>query len=258
LHEEEAAFVSSQPLTFAVIFLLAEGGLSLATGLAIGALVPSAPAYVPAFGGELVALSFALVVLVRLGWIRKVGFNGHREWRDLRVLWLHVLVVGALLVLGLGAPFSMQSFGITALFAILVGATEESVYRGVVLQALLPKGVRIAVVLSAVAFFLAHLGNLFQAQTGASLEGVLVNALYAFLFGVGLGAIRIRTNTMWPSIAIHALTDLPSLLAIGWATGAIGSASPSPVRAAVEVGLAAILAGYGLFLVRSEEQLRGL
>jgi uncharacterized protein len=256
LHEEEAAFVSSQPLTFVAIFLLVDGALSLATGLAIGALVPSVPAYAAAFGGELVALFFALVVLMRLGWIRKVGFNGPREWRDLRILWLPALEVGVLLFLGLSLPFSMQSVGITALYATLVGATEESIYRGVVLQSLLAKGVRTAVILSAVAFFLAHLGNLFQAQTSANLEDVLVNALYAFLFGIGLGALRIRTNTMWLAVAIHALTDFPSLLAIGWGTKTISSAGPSPTRIVLEIGLASVLAGYGLFMLRRKKQIR--
>jgi membrane protease YdiL (CAAX protease family) len=251
LREEEPGFISSQPLTFAVIVLLVDGALSLAAGLAVKALVPSAPVYVIAFGGELGALSFAIVVLMRLGWIRKVGFNSPREWRHMRVLWLPALEVGVLFALGLSLPFSMQSVGITALFAILVGATEESIYRGVVLQSLIPKGVRTAVILSAVAFFLAHLGNLLQAQTGASLGGVLANALYAFLFGIGLGGIRIRTNTLWPGVTIHALTDFPSLLAIGWGTNAISSAGPSPARVVLEVGLAVVLAGYGLLLLRS-------
>ncbi len=254
MHEEEEAFASSQPLTFAVIFLVVDGGLSLGTGLAIGALLPSAPAYVPEIGGELVGLVFALFVLMRLRWVRKVGFNGPREWRDLRVLWLPALEVGVLLVLGLSLPFSMQAVGITALFAILVGATEEAIYRGVVLQSLLAKGVRTAVILSGVAFFLAHVGNLLQPQTSASLEGVLVNALYAFLFGIGLGGIRIRTNTMWPGVTIHALTDYASLLVIGFGTTAVSSAGPNPARVVLELGLAAMLAGYGLFLVRGEKQ----
>jgi membrane protease YdiL (CAAX protease family) len=257
LHEEEQRFVSSQPLTFVVIFLLADGTLSLATGFAVGALDPSAPAYAPAIGGELGALFFSLVVLMRLGWIRKVGFNGPREWRDLRVLWLPALEVGVILVLGLSLSFSMQAVGITALFAILVGVTEESIYRGVVLQSLLPKGVRTAVVLSAVAFFLAHIGNLIQGQTIAALEGVLANALYAFLFGIGVAGIRIRTNTMWPGVTIHALTDFASLLAVGFGTATVSSAAPNPARVVLEVGVAAILAGYGLFLLRKEKQVRG-
>jgi uncharacterized protein len=228
--------------------------LFLASGFAIAALVPSAPGYATAVGSEAVALIFAFALLLKLGWISKVGFNRPREWRDLRVLWLPAMVVAVLFLLGLGSPFSLQSVIISVLVAILVGMSEESIFRGVMLQALLPKGVRTAVVLSAVGFSIVHLDNLVQANAHASVGGVFANALYAFLFGVGLAAVRIRTNTIWPAVTMHALTDVPSLLAIVGGTASISSGTPGVAGIVLEASLGAIVAGYGLFLLRGRRK----
>jgi len=237
-------------LTFAVIFLIAVNAMFLASGFAIAAFVPSAPGYATTVGSEAVALAFAFAVLMKLGWVGKAGFNRPRQWRDLRVLVLPAVVVTVLFLLGIGSPFSLQTATTSVLIAILVGVSEESIFRGVTLQALLPKGVRTAVVLSAIGFSLAHLDNLVQANSNASLEGALSNALYALLFGIGLGALRIRTNTIWPGVTLHALTDIPGLLAIVWGTASISSGNPSIAGIVVEIGLGAILAVYGLFLLR--------
>jgi membrane protease YdiL (CAAX protease family) len=251
-------FVSKRPFEkprtrFVVIFLVVVELLFLGTGYAIAALVPSAPGYVVTLGSEVAILILAFGVLLKLGWVSKVGFNRRKKWRDMRVLILPAVVVIFIFLIGLGSPFSLQSLGIAVLAAIIVGMSEESVMRGVTLQALLPKGAKTAVVLTAVAFALLHLNNLIQAGSKANLEGVLANALYAFLFGIAVGAFRIRTNTIWPSVTFHALTDFPGLLAIVWGTTSISSTSPSIAGLVLETGLGALLAGYGLFLLRKKK-----
>ena len=252
LEKTKETFVSRRPLTFAIIFLVVVELLFLGSGYAIAALVPSAPGYGITLGSEVAILILAFAVLLKLGWVSKVGFNRPKEWRDMRVLWLPAIIVALIFLLGLGSPFSAQSLGIAVLAAIIVGMSEESVMRGVTLQALLPKGARTAVVLTAVAFALLHLNNLIQAGSKASLGGVLANALYAFLFGIAVGAFRIRTKTIWPSVTFHALTDFPGLLAIVWGTTSISSSTPSIAGIVLETGLGALLAGYGLFLIRKK------
>jgi membrane protease YdiL (CAAX protease family) len=77
----------------------------------------------------------------------------------------------------------------------------------VILRVLLPKGVWAAVLISSLLFGLAHSTNLFLHFSG---QPVLVGLqiLGAFTHGVGLAALRLRTNTLWPLILLHAFGDL--------------------------------------------------
>ena len=78
-------------------------------------------------------------------------------------------------------------------------------YRGVLLRVLGPLGTRRAVVLGAVFFGAAHLVNLLFRSNPFL---VFAQAIGAFSFGVGMGALRLRTNTVWPLIVLHGFEDL--------------------------------------------------
>ncbi len=107
------------------------------------------------------------------------------------------------LLYGLGLPSpALPSMGdgtfVVLLFDLLVFALvpafmEELLLRGIVLSSLRPLGDTKAVVLSSVLFGLLH-GNLAQAP-------------YATLMGLILGGIYVRTASLRPVIAVHALSN---------------------------------------------------
>jgi hypothetical protein len=66
---------------------------------------------------------------------------------------------------------------------------------------------------------------------------IAAQAFGAGVQGVGFAALRLRTNTIWPLIAIHALHDL--FLQMG--------TLPIPL---IEVPIDTILLVYGIFLLR--------
>jgi membrane protease YdiL (CAAX protease family) len=82
---------------------------------------------------------------------------------------------------------------------------EETLWRGVMLGMLRPTGVWRAALISSLLFGLGHLGN--TALRGVSFL-IVLQAFGAALQGIGLAALRLRTNTIWPLIGIHALHDL--------------------------------------------------
>ena len=125
-------------LLLAVIILISTiaGGIGLLSGLsAIGQVViaDSALAVV------------GIVLLVLLGWWEKAGYTGAIQKRDLPLFFLPFIV--ALLSLTSGivvtAPTRIIAF---ALFALLIGFTEETFFRGLMLTGLLPTGVYRAVI----------------------------------------------------------------------------------------------------------------
>ena len=106
------------------------------------------------------------------------------------------------------------------------------------LTVLRPLGIWPAVLLSSLLFGLGHLGN-------SSLRGfsvmILAQAFGAAVQGVGLAAVRLRTNTIWPLIAIHAVHDL--FLQMGHLPVAL-----------VEVPIDTIFLIYGIVLLRRSKR----
>jgi CAAX protease family protein len=85
-------------------------------------------------------------------------------------------------------------------FALLNALVEEIAFRGVLLDGLMSAvGVRAAVVLQAAAFGLVHLDGLPGGVLGVVLSG---------LYGLILGAIRLRTRGLATPYVAHVLADL--------------------------------------------------
>ena len=118
-------------------------------------------------------------------------------------------------------------FSIT--YFILVGITEELVYRGVTADILLktflfrsnPSGDMIysragrqaiweAVLCSGLIFGIAHMSNI----SHADVSGVLVQMLGAFLMGMVLVAVYYRTANIYAVIILHAINDIAAAMPV--------------------------------------------
>lgn len=162
------------------------------------------PQYQPEFIA-LITLSVLLaIVLTGLGWWQVTGFNGPAHWHGAPALWVPLITVLVLPFLR-GIKTSDGSTFIYLLIAYaLTGFMEEGLMRGLVMRVLKPLGVTRSVVLSALLFGLIHIGNLLYRNPAI----VLAQMVGAFVHGIGLGAIRWRTNTIWFVVALHGLHDL--------------------------------------------------
>lgn len=141
--------------------------------------------------------------IVTIGW-GKAGFNHPRNWQDLQILAFPVLTV----VFGYLAGFREMNLAylLTALaVVVLVAFGEEMAFRGILLKALLPRGIWQAVLISSALFGLMHLVNL---ALGAPWQAVMLQLLFSSMGGVGFAAITLRTNSLWPAIILHAFYDL--------------------------------------------------
>ena len=82
--------------------------------------------------------------------------------------------------------------------AIIPGLVEEYACRGVIMGILLPYGEGFALLSTAIIFGVMH-GNFEQMP-------------FAFLVGIILGYIRIKSGSLWPCILVHSLNNLFSVL----------------------------------------------
>ena len=205
-------------LRFAIGIFTIEAGTLVAIRGIVAAGGSSWWQYLMPFALVLVPGFFIAVVLSRLQWWRRVGFTPLREWRALH-LSIPLLLVLALPVAGLWARGVMATTALV--LALQVGFLlidifmEEVTYRGVVLQALSGFSPVLRVTLAAGLFGFSHLDNLFL--PGADELGVAYQIFEAALVGVLFGAVRLRMNTIWAVMAVHAIYDLMLVLAFGHA-----------------------------------------
>lgn len=150
------------------------------------------------------AFLFLLAVILVSGW-RDLKF-GAPQPGTLRLLWFPALyIVGFLSIAGLlgWPPLSLM---LMILFSTLfVGLSEETMFRGVLFQALRTR-VKLwpAMIWTSVLFGSVHILN---ALTTGELLNAMLQAFTATLSGFAFMAILVRTGSIWPAIIYHALWD---------------------------------------------------
>ena len=197
----------SRPLLSAVIIFLVDLLMSV---LLTRLLAPLVPAGLQADFFTLIILAIlTALILTALGWWREVGFNVPAQWRSMGLVVIPLLAVIALpLVRGAqSVPLDTTLYYVTGY--ALTAFHEEVVFRGLILRVLGPAGRARAIWVSALLFGFAHGANLF---VRANPFLVLAQMVGAGTSGVGLAALRFRTNTIWVVIAIHFFEDFSAPL----------------------------------------------
>ncbi len=173
----------------------------------------------------LAAAAFALGAIGLFRW-RDAGLGRPRPLRSLATLWLPLLYILAFLALAiyLGPPPG-PVVAMIFLNCALVGLSEELMFRGILLPAFLAR-FRLwpAVIAATLVFGAVH--SLNALIIGAVLPA-LVQSVTAFITGLMLAAIRIRTHSLWPGIALHTLWNFGSFLMLAADGGASAGDLPA-------------------------------
>lgn len=195
---------------------------------------------------------FLLGITVWFGWTGKIGLApfdlGSRE-----SLWAFVPVlvpIIAIPLLGLNIVGAGAFVWLLA-DAIFVSVWEEVYFRGILLEQLWERLARprAAVLIAAGLFGAIHLTN--TSALGADPTFVAVQVAFTFLGGIGLGAVRLRTGTLWPVMLAHFVVDGPERLIFGeQATVA------TPVILGLLLLTGAVLAVYGVIATGRMERSR--
>ena len=187
------------------------------------------------FAIQLVSMLFTDVFLLVILWA--MGFGNALTQKSKGVLYSlgtggYMLMVGALATV---SNFAMYAFTedykirplapageivifILAMFGI--GFTEELVFRGIVTNILKEKfsvrtdrGIFLVIVVQGVLVGGCHMTNMLS---GIGLESALVQSVMASFLGMLLGAIYLRTGSLWFVMLLHAWNDFGALLASGF------------------------------------------
>lgn len=180
-------------------------------------------------------------------WWHEVGFRAPFQRQQLWLFWLPFVPVIGNLFDGIKVNEPAQVF-LFFIMAVLSGFVEETLFRGLMLRALLPKGIWRAALISAALFGGMHILNVLAISSPAY---ALLQVGYAAAIGFAYAALVIRTGTIWPLILAHFLTNFAGFLAIA----GTGSTGPVAVRETVFAAVYIVLfSAYGIYLLRSDRR----
>lgn len=189
------------PIGTAVLIYLINLIVATLLGLAAKAIFPQ---FQPEFVATVALSILVAITLSLLGWWKKAGFNMPSDWRAVGLMIVpFVIVLGLPFIKGIKTS-DWGTFGYLVIAYALTGFMEEGVYRGIILRVLKPIGVVRSILISSLLFGLLHIGNLLYRSPAI----VFAQMLGAFVHGISLGTIRLRTNTIWFPVVLHGVHDL--------------------------------------------------
>ena len=199
------------------------------------------------YGGILVILSIiTALILWKLNWWKKIGFRG------LKKKYIPLIIIPIIPMIGnlFGSYNSLQiGFYVYYFFLnVLVGFSEEGIYRGLMLQTLLKKGVWKAVIISSLLFSLTHLMN---ALVGWNWGYVSLQLCYSFAFGFGWSAFALSTGTIWPLMLIHFLNNFFSFIKAENIIKSLQSSQPDLTGIVYSIIISIIFMIYGIVVIKS-------
>jgi hypothetical protein len=202
-----------------------------------------------------IALNLVLGVAVLAAATRICGWTDLGFRRPPIRLALRLLLVPILLVLpifalavavGLPPP---RATGYLALNTLFVALSEEWMFRGILFRALAARfRVWPAVLLTSFVFGAIHVLNGFSYS---DLSQSSAQAVAAMMTGLLLGALLIRTGSIWPSVAFHMIWNFGLLLVTHEAARQALPSQPLPPQAYF-LSFAVVMPNllYALFLLR--------
>ncbi len=192
-------------------------GLSYGSFFVLGHVFPHLRGRYIAVVWESLSAAVGLTILARVGWLRKVGFTRFSQWRSRYLLWwVTPFVLSAVVVdqkVSLSGGFDIA---VAAVLTFLIALNEETIFRGAILQALLPRGARRAIIIQGLLFGAFHTVNLIG---GDDPRYVAVQIVVVACNGIFLGALRVRLQAIWPVIAIHGILDFGIIVSKGYSFG---------------------------------------
>ncbi|WP_459129660.1 CPBP family intramembrane glutamic endopeptidase [Guggenheimella bovis] len=211
-------FYSNRPLLVSILYLLLP--LVFATSSGVAAVVMKLEgtdvvrAQIFAF---LIAANIAFNLIHKRGGVQAVGYQNLKNVDPLVVV--SIIIALALIVFNLSKGFrsnlSVDYVLTHALFALIVGFTEESIFRGLIYRTLRHNGLLKAVLISSFLFGVGHFLNLLQ---GADPMMTLNQVVFAFFFGITMCLFVIKTRSLYFPIAFHALHNYSEYLRVDFSS----------------------------------------
>lgn len=194
---------------------------------------------------NLVLTIAVIALLTTQNWWKTIGFRLPNRHGDLLYFLIPLIPMAFNLIPGV--QFEDVSYVSGALIVtLLVGFTEETIFRGVMLHALKARGPWKAALITALVFGLTHALN---TLAGKSLLDGMLQIFYAAAIGLAYAALVLKTDMLWPLVLTHFLTDFAYFIQKP------GLEFTSFWQSFIVIGLGVVFTAYGVYLLRRESRL---
>ncbi len=192
--------------------------------------------------------NFALTIIVAsmltvMGWWRTVGFRSALRKSDIVYFLIPFIPVLTNLIPGI----AVTSFSyVLEVFVIMlmVGFVEESIFRGLMLNALKARGLWKAAIITTLLFGLTHALN---SLTGKSAVENVLQIFFALSVGFAFAALVLHKGILWPLVLAHWLINFVGFIQKPGFTGQVLSMLMVAIPSA-------ILIAYGVFMMLQKVQ----
>lgn len=192
-------------------------------------------------------LGLAVIVIVLLNalkWWKTSGFKPLHQRGDLLYFLIPIVPMALNLIPGVQFKNVFYVTGVL-LIALMVGFAEETIFRGLMLQALKPLGHWRAAIITALLFGLTHALN---ALTGKSLTESLMQIGYAVAIGFAYAVLALKKDVLWPLVLTHFLTDFVYFIQKP------GFSLPSSWQSFLVISLTVVFTVYGIFVMQQQSR----
>ncbi len=190
----------------------------------------------------------AAVIITGMGWWNAIGFHSPARTSDLLYFIVPFLPIIINLIPGVqvsGIYMLLNIFGIT----MMVGFVEETIFRGLMLNALKPYGFWKAAIITSLLFGLTHAMNLLE---GKSVADNMAQIFYAVAIGFAFATLVLKKGIIWPLVLAHFLIDFFNFIQKPGFTF-------SPFwNMFIVLSIAVIFIAYGVFMMLQKEKTKAL
>lgn len=197
------------PVLFSIML-----GIALTLSVSIGAAVASIMGLNDK--GIMLAqgIAFLMMAIIITVYMRRkdhtLGIYGFKKVTDgegkatLYYIPLIMIIVVQPIMGGVNDELSLFQVCIIIVFSLIVGYTEEAIFRGVIREKLQSKGSTYYIVFSSLLFGILHMANAFS---GTELIHIILQVMNAFLIGIILALLIELTGNIIPLIIFHFMFD---------------------------------------------------
>lgn len=158
----------------------------------------------------LVEIIFPISVIIFLKEKKLLSYYGINSLKRLELknlLYFVPMIIISLVNLrfGIYINYSWQLILLISITMLGVGFSEEILFRGFLMKAIMNKNPKAAILLPSIIFGIIHITNLFS---GANIIMTILQVIYAIFFALMCSIFFYKTNNLIPCMICHSITNI--------------------------------------------------
>lgn len=158
----------------------------------------------------LVEIIFPIIVITLLKRKKLLSYYGINSLKKLEfknLLYFIPMIIISLVNLGFGIyiNYSWLQILLISIAMLGVGFSEEILFRGFLMKAIMNKNPKVAILLPSIIFGIIHITNLFS---GSNIVMTTLQVIYATFFALMCSMFFYKTNNIIPCMICHSITNI--------------------------------------------------